>query len=231
MKALKTIVAVLAVLSAGSALATDKYKGDWEISRGARGKIDMTVNGGRVTGTMTDEGWYETTGQRRSGRISGQLYSYNGTLTVTWSTGAKSEFRGNFNRDRSHFEFDGVRFVSGDKKSETRLKIRSYLQGYNDTDPTGSWSGSFTYGATSGHADIRVRHDDSFTGTMYGDDGREWDVTGSIDLDRKRIRVTVDSGSSKQTYNGRYTVDNEGRVRAKFPKDTGVFEITMKKHS
>jgi hypothetical protein len=231
MNAFKLILAVSAIFAASLSLASDRYKGDWEISRGARGKIDLTVTGGRVSGTMTDEGWYESTGERRTGRISGELFSYNGTLTVTWSSGAKSEFRGSFNRERSQFEFDGVRYIKGEKKADTKLKIRTFLQGYNDTDPTGSWSGSFTYGATKGHADIRVRHDDSFTGTMYGDDGRAWDVTGTIDLDRKRIRVTVDSGSSKQTYNGTYTVDSQGRVRAKFPKETGVFEITMKKHS
>ncbi|MCW5935937.1 MAG: hypothetical protein KIT11_01340 [Fimbriimonadaceae bacterium] len=216
---------------AAFATAVESYSGSWEISRGARGTIRMTVSNDRVTGSMTDEGWYDMTGERRTGRIDGTLTGRNARFTVYWSTGATMEFNGRFSRANHEFEFNGTRKVNGKNDRDTSLKIHSYHQGYNPNDPTGIWEGSFNYSGTGGRAKIRVDHNDEFTGTMYGDDGRKWKVSGRFNSDRNAVRIKIDSGASKREYTGKYEKIGDGRIRLSLNDDGIKLSVTLRKNS
>jgi hypothetical protein len=229
---LRFLFLIVLAAAATAALGVRRYHGDWEISRGAKGQMALEIfDDGRIQGSCTDSGWEKMTGDRRTGRVTGRFYQSNGTMTISWSTGQTQEFRGRIRAQDTVLIFNGDRYVNGKRDADTYIITHLDLNGWGQQDPTGNWQGHFTYGPYKGTSYIRVRGDDTFSGHMYGDKGQDWTVTGSFNTNNRSIRITVNSGASKQTYSGSYSSLSDGQIRVTFRRPEGDFVATMKKTS
>lgn len=224
---LRTLLVCISMASAVSAMAV-RYKGDWNVSRGAGGTVTLDLVSGRISGSLRDTGWENMTGERRSGTVSGTYTGGRLKLRIKYSTGADSSFEGNITRTDTTLFLTGLRYINGRVDRDTRFTCNADIFGSGGSDDvTGVWEGTFLYGGVRGHSIIRVEPDRSFTGTMHGRDGTEWRIKGNVDVRRKKIRINVDSGASTQDYIGDYVVLSNGEVKITFPKRPGEFTSTV----
>lgn len=207
-----------------------KYSGEWNVSRGAGGTLTLNVSGGQITGDLKDTGWEEMTGERRTGRLTGTVAGGRFKITIRYSTGASSSFQGNIDHDDHDLFMTGLQYVGNKPVTNTRFTSTAHRQANHDADVAGVWEGSFTYGTHKGHVRAFMSPDYSFSGDMESNDGTRWTFKGTADRKSERMRITVDSGASKQTYVGTYTVRSDGSLRIWYDKDTGPFEATVRRN-
>lgn len=190
----------------------------------------MELNGSRLTGDLKDTGWERMTGERRSGRLTGTVTNGRFKITIKYSNGSSSSFQGNADVDSLTLHMTGLQYVNDKPVRNTRFTCNADRQGSSTQDVTGVWEGRFLYGSYRGHVRAFLNEDYTFSGDMEATDGTRWTFTGSVDKRSERMRITVNSGASKQTYVGSYQVMDNGSIKIRYSKDTGPFEATVERN-
>jgi hypothetical protein len=237
----KALILLALVAGVATASAQTRYNGVWTVSRGAGGLARVFVDGKNVTGVLLDSGWQQMTGDPRAGTVTGTIDGNKGTVTVSWSTGQSVEFRGTVSRQRDGLSMAMTRFVNGKEQPNTAFELQAHTVGKPFAEPfgpvaqvdleqvRGSWFGSFVYGKNDGMAQLTAKADGQIVGTMAVDQekGRVWTFTGAVSTRSDDVTLTVDSGTSKQTYTGRIRSWGPDHVQVVFDRQDGRFTLTL----
>jgi len=201
------------------------------------------VDGDKLKGVLMDTGWFQMTGERRIGQLTGTLKNGQATVNVAWSTGPKVEFRGEGKVQRRGLILDLDQYSSGRPVKETQFTMQAHRVGdplkapfgelsrLSNAQMAGEWSGSYTYGPNRGLTYVTLEWDGSCNVVMANESPNDdtWNATGSLNTRDGVIDLTVDSGFSKQAYKGKVTSIGPDQIVVKFDRKNGEFVMSLQR--
>ena len=200
------------------------------------------VDGDKLKGVLMDTGWLQMTGERRVGQLSGTLKGGDAAIVIEWSTGAKIEFKGTGKAQRQGLTLDLAKIVGGRADKETQFSLQAHKVGDALTEPfgqsntsfsasqlAGEWSGSFVYGPNNGLAYVTMGWDGGCEVVMANEKPNDatWSASGAWDSRSNTLNLTVNSGTSKQSYKGKVKSIGPDQVQVTFDREKGQFVMTL----
>lgn len=239
-KALGLLVfAVVSSMLAYGQAKGDRFNGVWTVSRGGGGMGRVFVDGTKLKGVLMDSGWLQMTGERRIGQLSGSIRSGEASITIEWSTGAKTEFRGPGKVQRKGLTLDLEKVVGSKIDKETQFSLQAHQVGDPLSEPfgnvsnasssqlAGEWSGSFVYGPNSGIAYVTMGWDGACNVVMANEKPNDSTWSAEGEWRSGILNLTVNSGASKQSYKGKIKSIGPDQMQVTFDRDKGSFIMTL----
>lgn len=219
----------------------DRYNGVWTVSRGGGGMGRVFVDGKKVKGVLMDTGWYQMTGERRIGQLSGTLDTKEARIKIEWSTGATIEFRGAADVKRQGLSFTLTQYSSGREIKSTEFSLEAHRVGDPLSEPfgdmtsvkkeslAGEWSGSYVYGPNKGLAYVSMDWNGDCKVVMANERPNDdtWSAEGALSEGGRSLKLTVNSGFSKQAYVGKLKSIGPDQVQITFDREKGSFVMVL----